>query len=464
MSAPRFAARVELPASADDAFAWHLRPGALQRLTPSWERATLVSSEGVREGGRIELSVAVGPLRRRFVARHRDVVPGRGFSDEQLEGPFRRFVHRRAFAPLRPDRCALTDEIEYELPLGALGRLVAGRAVRRRLERVFAYRHAVLADDLRRHAELAGPPLRVAISGAGGLIGAALCALLTTGGHEVRRLVRRPGRDGEIEWDPAAGTIDAASLRGLDAVVHLGGESLGGGRWSAARKARLVDSRVRGTALLAETLARLEGGPRILVVASAIGWYGPRREPVDEASPPGEGFLAELCGAWEDAAEPARAAGLRVAHARFGLVLAAHGGALRQLVPVFRAGLGGRVGDGTQGMSWVALDDAAAALYAMIRRPELAGPFDVTAPAPVSNATFARALGRVLRRPAVLPLPAAAVRLLLGEMGQALLLDGAFVLPGRLEAAGHRFAYRDLEGALRHVLGATRAPRASIVE
>jgi uncharacterized protein (TIGR01777 family) len=448
-----FQARLEVPVSAEELYAWHVRPGALTRLAPPWEETNILHDDGVREGGRTVLEVAIGPVHERWVAVHRDVDPGRGFTDEQIEGPFVSWVHRHQIDALGSHHAALTDTIEYRLPLGALGRLVGGSAVRRRIERMFVYRHAVLADDLRRHAEHRGRRLRVAITGQSGLIGRALSAMLTTGGHEVLAVVRRAPTAGEIAWDPAAGTIESDKLAEVDAVVHLAGENIGDGRWTEAKKTLIRESRVHGTQVLSAALARLRGGPCTLVSASAIGWYGDRKEAVDEHSAGGEGFLAEVCEAWERAADPARAAGIRVVHPRTGVVLTPLGGALPQLITAFKVGVGGKVGRGDQGLSWIALDDVVAGLHAALLREELDGPVNLCAPDPVDSAGFARVLGEVLHRPSVVPLPEAAVRVTLGEKGEALLLEGARVRPGVLLAAGHRFTCPELTGALRHLLG-----------
>lgn len=299
-------------------------------------------------------------------------------------------------------------------------------------------------------------PQRVVISGASGLVGTRLAALLTTGGHRVDRLVRRPpaAASTDIRWDPAAGEIDAAGLEGADAVMHLAGENIAGGRWTAARKEAIRRSRIDGTRLLAESLARLGRRPRVLISASAVGYYGPRGdEPLTEDSASGRGFLAEVCQAWEAAAEPARRAGIRVVNPRLGMVLAATGGALGRMLIPFRLGLGGVMGSGRQYVSWIALEDLVEAITYLMFAGHVSGPVNAVAPGPVTNRGFTQTLGRVLRRPTLAPLPAPLVRLLFGEMGQALLLDGARVLPARLLASGFRFRYPDLEGALRSELG-----------
>jgi uncharacterized protein (TIGR01777 family) len=294
--------------------------------------------------------------------------------------------------------------------------------------------------------------MRVLVSGARGLIGSALSARLSSQGHEVVGLARSP-RPGEIGWDPKAGRLNAAELEGFDAVVHLAGESIASGRWTAAKKAEILDSRVRGTRLLAATLATSERKPGALVVASAIGCYGHRPgEELTEDSPPGDGFLAEVCRQWESAADPAREAGIRTLHSRFGIVLSSAGGALKPLLTVTRLGLGGPVGSGRQIWSWVALGDVAGALAHMLATESLSGPVNVVAPHPVPQRQFAGALGRALQRPAVVPLPAFAARLVLGQMAGELLLSSQNVKPGKLLASGYRFDFPELEAALRAVL------------
>ena len=295
--------------------------------------------------------------------------------------------------------------------------------------------------------------MQIAISGASGLVGSALAATLTAGGHGVRRLVRGAAAAGDIAWDPQTGSIDAAKLEGADAVVHLAGEGIASGRWNAERKRRIRESRVAGTGLVARTLASLSRRPSVLVCASAVGFYGPRGdEELDEASPSGTSFLSEVCRAWESAADPARVAGIRVVHARFGVVLSARGGALAKMVTPFQLGAGGRLGSGRQWMSWVSIDDVVLAIGHALVTSSVAGPLNVVAPRPVTNAEFTKTLGRVLGRPTIFPMPAFAARLAFGEMADELLLSGQRVVPRRLLESGYRFRHEDLEPALRHVL------------
>ena len=297
--------------------------------------------------------------------------------------------------------------------------------------------------------------MRVAISGAGGTIGGPLAERLRRADHDVLRLVRRlPAAAGEVRFEPEAGRIEGARLEGLDAVVHLAGENIAAGRWTAERRRRIRDSRVLGTGLLARTLAGLARPPRVLIGASAIGYYGDRGDEVlDESREPGAGFLAETCVAWEQATADAERAGIAVVRLRIGVVLAADGGALGRMAPLFRAGLGGRIASGRQFMSWISREDLLRAIEHLLGASGLDGPINAVSPTPVRNAEFVRILAGVLGRPALLPVPAAAIRLALGEMGRELLLASARVVPRRLEQAGFRFLHPDLESALRAELG-----------
>ena len=298
--------------------------------------------------------------------------------------------------------------------------------------------------------------MNILVTGSSGLIGSALVRFLTAHGHAVTRLVRGTPRASEPEfhWDPTSGRIDSRALDGVDAVVHLAGENIAAGRWTADRKTQIRESRVKGTRLLAETLAWLASPPRVLVCASAMGYYGNRgNEVLGEDSPPGTGFLAELCQAWEAASEPAERAGIRVVKLRVGIVLSSQGGALARMLLPFRLGLGGRIGGGRQYMSWIALDDLVAVVLHALTTNSLAGPVNAVTPNPVTNQEFTRMLGRVLGRPTILPVPAFAARLALGEMANELLLSSARLEPARLLASGYTFRYPELEGALRQVLG-----------
>ena len=297
--------------------------------------------------------------------------------------------------------------------------------------------------------------MHIAVTGSRGLVGSVLVPSLAGAGHRVTRMIRAtPAGPGEVAWDPARGLADAAPLDGEDAVVHLAGANIAAGRWTPARKAEIRQSRVGGTRTLCEALGRLAHPPRVLVSASAVGYYGNRgAEALTEESAAGTGFLAGVCREWEAATEPAVRVGVRVVSLRFGMILTPAGGALAKMLLPFKLGAGGRIGSGGQFMSWIAVDDAIGAIHHALGEESVRGPVNAVAPAPVSNAEFTRTLARVLRRPAVFPLPAFAVRLLFGEMADALLLGSARVVPARLQAAGYGFRFPELEGAIRHLLG-----------
>lgn len=301
--------------------------------------------------------------------------------------------------------------------------------------------------------------MRILVSGSSGLIGSALVPYLTTGGHRVIRLVRSQSQtptpsQGEVwSWDPERGTILSVGQEALEAVVHLAGANIAGARWTERQKAVIRDSRVKGTRLLCDLVARYSPPPRVLVCASAIGYYGDRGDEIlKEESAPGSGFLPDVCQEWEAATQPAVEKGIRVISLRIGIVLSPLGGALAKMLTPFKLGAGGVMGSGWQYMSWIALDDVVGAIHFALTQEPLRGPVNAVAPNPVSNRDFTQTLGRVLSRPTFFPMPAFAARLALGEMADALLLSSARVEPSRLLASGFTFRYPDLEGALRHLL------------
>jgi uncharacterized protein (TIGR01777 family) len=305
-----------------------------------------------------------------------------------------------------------------------------------------------------------GGRLKVIVTGSTGLVGQALVRSLIAEGHGVTRLVRggaqtfRAPNSVAVQWDPEQGTIDAGELEGHDAAVHLAGEPVAEGRWTEEKKRRIRESRVKGTRLVSETLAGLRRRPRVLVSASAVGYYGDRgAELLTEESAPGSDFLSGVCREWEAAARPAAEAGVRVAHPRIGVVLDAEGGALPKMLTPFKLGVGGRLGDGRQYMSWITLADVVSVIRRLVDDEALSGPVNAVGPNPVTNEEFTRALGRVLGRPTIFPVPAFAARLAFGEMADELLLASERVEPAKLRAAGFGFKHPTLEGALRHLLG-----------
>ncbi|MCG5052538.1 MAG: TIGR01777 family oxidoreductase [Myxococcales bacterium] len=446
-------------------FAWHERPGAFSRLTPPWETVEVLARQGtIRDGDVALLKVQAGPLRLVWEARHFGFEPGVEFKDEQVRGPFSRWVQTHRFTPA-PGGTTIQDLVDYQVPGGALGRAFGRGSVEAKLLRLFSYRHEALAADLTRHAAYTGPPLRILVAGGSGLVGRALCAFLSTGGHDVYRLVRPDSQvpadavGTGVAWQPREGILDVRALPPLDAVINLAGENVAGGRWTDARKKRFRTSRVDLTRFLAESLAAMNPRPKVFLNASAMGIYGPRGdEPLTEESAVGTGYLAELCQDWEAATEPARRAGIRVAMPRIGLVLAPREGVLGKLLPAVRAGVGGRLGSGKQWMSWVALDDLVGALHHALVDESLEGPFNVAAPGAETNAVFTETLGHILKRPTFLPVPAAALKLAFGEMGE-MAMSSVLMRPERLTRAGFSFRFDKLEDALAHLLGTNPLPR-----
>ena len=460
MTSETYTRRSRMPVSLEALDAWHRRPGALERLIPPWEPVeVVVGAGGVEPGARTVLEVGVGPLSLRWTVEHGaldDPDPrARGFADHQVYGPFDRWTHEHRFRP-SGDVSEIEDAIRYRLPFGVPGRLLAGRLVRRRVDRAFRYRHRVLQGDLGAHLRAEGEArLHVAVTGSTGMVGEQLVAYLRSGGHAVTRLVRRAPRPGrpEVEWDPATGYVDAEALDGVDAVVHLAGEPIVG-LWTAGKKAAIRESRVRGTRALARALASLDDPPRVMVSSSGVHYYGGRgEERLSEDSTPGRGFLSEVCRGWEEATTPASEAGIRVVRVRSGLVLWPAGGALARMLPVYLLGLGGPLGSGRQWMPWIALDDLLDLVHHAMFDADLEGPVNAVAPGVVRNAEFARTLARVVSRSAPLRVPAFLLGWGGGQMAEEVLLASMRVKPDRLEAKGFSFRHPDLESALRHVLG-----------
>lgn len=465
-----FTRKTPLDASPQAVWDWHLRDGALPRLTPPWEYARLLKYEGLRNGQRVVLEVKA-PWKRKWVAVHQDYVEGLQFRDVQASGPFAKWEHTHRVEPDPASAgrtCVMHDHIRYQMPFWLVGELAHAAFGRDKIEQMFAYRHAVLQRDLAEHhaAErfTQGKTLAVAITGASGLIGSNLAAFLTTGGHAVRPIKRTGagGHDQGIGWQ-------AHPLAGCDAVVHLAGEPIAQ-KWTLAAKQRIYDSRVQGTRRLCEALARLERKPKVLVVASGVSIYGnrgdeflgehdaPRMDP-NEPWKQGEkahGFLAKVAHDWEHAAKPAAAAGIRVVHARFGIVLHPRGGALQKMLAPFSFGLGGKVGTGKQWWSWVGIEDAVSILHRAILDESLVGPVNACSPQSVTNAQFTKVLGRVLKRPTPMPVPRFAVKLAFGQMGHEALLGSQRVDPAELRRVNHTFRQEDLEACLRAVLGKRR--------
>jgi uncharacterized protein len=433
-----------------EVFDWHTRPGAFTRLAPPWQPVRIIAEADSLRDGRAELGLPGGL---RWVADHDPDAydPPRRFVDsiggEGLASlPVRlavRWRHTHDFEELSEQRTRVTDNLETPVPAGAL-------------QAMFAYRHRQLNDDIAAHrlaAKQGLGALTVAVTGSSGLVGSALSAFLSTGGHRVVHLVRRMAtKPDERQWNPD--DPDPDLLTGVDAVIHLAGASIAG-RFTESHRSAIRDSRIDPTRRLAELMAKADG-PKVLISASAIGYYGYDRgdQTLTEDSERGDGFLADVVDDWESAATAAEAGGVRVVRVRTGIVQSPSGGPLRLQLPLFRAGLGGRLGDGNQWFSYIGIDDLVDIYHRGLWDTTLSGPVNAVAPDPVRNRDYTRALARVLRRPAVVPVPPLGPRLLLGEQGaREVACASQRVLPARLQQADHRFRHPSLEQTLRHLLG-----------
>ncbi len=427
-----------MPCSAKELFDWHGSPGAFGRLAPPWQTIEVLREDpGLQAGKTIELKMATPIGKRRWLARHVACEAGRGFTDIQEEGPFQQWTHRHVFETTGDRECELCDLIEYRLPWGGLGESYVGR----QLEKSFSYRHWITRRDLELKRSLSGfRPMKIAIVGGSGFLGTQLSSLLMAQGHAVSIVSRRKRSESDIRWDPDAGEIELARLEGLDAVIHLAGENLTSGRWSEERKKRLWSSRVDATQFIVDALHQLEAPPEVLLSGSGIGIYGSDAERVfSEASSRGDGFLAELCEAWEAAALRAESAKTRVCLLRTGVVLDPRGGALAKMLPAFRCGLGGPLGNGKQWFPWISLEDWMGAVNFLLFERRAHGPINLVAPEGLRQKEFARILGKALGRPAFLPAPRFALSALLGEMADEALLSSIRAEPSRLDELGFDF-------------------------
>ncbi len=440
-----------VPFPVDEVLAWHGRPGAFSRLLPPWLPLRMIHEPSSLEDGRTVVRLPGGLS---LVTRLEGSKAAQRFV-EHLVSPPLPWRHTHEFGAEPGGGTRVIDTVETPLPEVLL-------------RQPFRFRHRQLADDLGVQAEMGGhasAPLTVAITGSSGLVGSSLSSLLSTGGHRVIHLVRREARtESERRWDPEAPAVDL--LAGVDAVVHLAGASIGG-RFTAAHKRSIRDSRVIPTANLARLMSTMGEPPSVLVVASAVGYYGADcgNRWLDEDSPPGDDFLAQVVTDWEAASIPAEEAGIRVVRVRTGIVQSPRGGVLRLLRPLVATGLGGRLGRGDQWLSWIDLDDLTDIYYRAIADRRVAGAINAVAPSPVTNKEYIGTLASVMRRPARLPIPSIGPRLLLGPEGtHQLALASQRVRPAALEPLAHRFRRPVLELCLRHQLGRLPDAEAPVAE
>ncbi len=438
------------PVSIETAYRWHLRPQAQERLLPAWQPLELQGCRVVDGDRRLDWNLRVRPFN--WKVSKRVLEENRSLLETHHAEPWMSCHLRTHFQPQGPDSCRINERLEYRFHRA----LPFKTWFRAQLELLFRFRRRRQTLDFGRLGRSpSGKALRVAVSGASGLIGTELTSFLQAAGHQVIRLVRRPAKNAhEVNWYPQRGQVDAPRLEGLDGLIHLAGKNIAC-PWTSSNRQEIRDSRVEGTRLLATTLARLASPPECFLCSSAVGFYGDRGQiPATEQSDSGRGFLARVCREWEAAAEPARQADLRVAHLRTGMVVSLKGGILSLQLPFYRLGLGAVLGEGDQYLSWISLEDIVGVFYHALRDPSLVGPINAVAPHPVPQAEFARELAHVLARPFWLKLPAFWLKRLLGKQAR-MLLDSQKVLPTLLADSGYRFCQPHLRGALEDELGLT---------
>jgi uncharacterized protein len=444
-----------LPYPAPEVFAWHARPGAFERFNPPWRPVRVVKPpRSLHSGETVEIALPLcGPLAIPWKLTHTDYQENSRFCDEQVRGPFRTWRHVHSFIPQNDSSCIMRDEVFFTLPWGLT---LARFFITRELKRLFSFRHMVLSTDLALHNRWKGlPRKRILIAGASGFIGSALTSFLSTAGHSVVRLVRRaPRGEDERRWDPDREALDPAVFDGVDVVINLAGENIFGRRWTPSFKRALVESRIKSASLLCRTIANLEKRPEVVISASGIGYYGDAGDGiVDEGSPAGRGFLADLSRSWEESARNSLRDTTRLVLLRLGVVLNPRGGALQRMHALFRLGLGGVLGSGKQYLSWISLQDLLGVFEHAIYTPTLSGPCNAVAPRAVTNRELTKTLGAILRRPTILPAPAPLLKAALGEAAQEMLLSSTRASPTRLTESDYSFLFPELADALRFECG-----------
>jgi uncharacterized protein len=459
--------------SSNDLFAWHIREGAFERLNPPWQQFKVIERKGnIQSNGTVKIKMKIaGPIHTTWLVRHSDYIEGKQFKDSQIKGLFSAWTHTHLFNSLGLSSCILDDHIEYSLPGGTLSEIITSPLINKKLNQMFGYRHRLTRDDLLVHAtanKIRGNdgPLTIGITGSSGFLGSSLIPFLTTGGHRVIRFIRHRATDGDkldlknvksIQWNPSSPYTDVSSLndnKKIDAIVNLAGENIFG-RWTKGKKKRIFDSRVNTTKSLCKLLSSLDKPPKVLVSASATGYYGNRGdEMLAEESRSSFGFLSDVCRNWEEATQIAKESGIRVVNLRLGIVLSSSGGILSKILPIFKLGVGGMIGNGNQYMSWIGLDDLVGIILYAIVDESISGPVNVVSPNPITNADFTETLGKLLSRPTTFSIPESIIKLALGEeLANAAILSSTRVIPKRLIKIGYKFRFPYLESVLRHTLG-----------
>jgi uncharacterized protein len=459
-----FVKSTKIPATNKDAFDYHAREGALERLVPPWSILTVTSHEGnIKDGAISTLKVRLWPISFKWTAAHFGYLQDRRFQDKMVKGPFQSWIHTHSFIPDEIGHCIMEDKIAYSPPFGKLGPILLNDTIQNNLNQLFHYRHRILSNDINLWKKAQrSKGQKILITGSHGLIGSSLIPLLTAAGeHKITRLARPPSNRNNVNshsivWNPINDKVNVKELEGFDVVVHLAGENIFG-RWTDSKKQRILESRIKSTRLLCDSLIKLANPPSTLICASAIGFYGNQgNEVLTEESNPGFGFLSDVCRKWEESTETARDAGIRVVNTRFGVVLTPKGGMLQKLLALSRFGIGLKLGDENKYISWVSIEDVIGSIFYSIINSSIRGPVNVVSPNPVTNLEFSKTLARIVKSKIMLPISQKLARMMLGELADAMIRSSALVVPNKLSSAGYRFVNPDLEDAFRLLLGRQR--------
>ena len=464
MAISTYKSELEVPVPVNQLFSWHENPGAFERLTPPFEPVKIKKRKGGIDGGEVHLQMNLGPIPLPWVARHHDYIKNEQFLDEQVSGPFASWNHAHLFEKIDAKSSKLIDKIDYKLPFGTVGKTFGGAFAEQKIKQMFAYRRNITKNDLVSQSKYSGSPLNIAVTGGSGLIGSQLKPYLTTAGHSVENIVRGRPQKGELSWNLENKTM--SNLSGKDVVVHLAGEPISkplGGivplPWTKWKRNEILKSRVEGTKLISEHIASLNNPPKVMICASAVGYYGDRGEDLlSESEESGDDYFSHVVSEWENAAQPAVDAGIRVVFLRIAPVMSPLGGALQVLGNAARLGSSPPVAGGKQWWSWISLDDVVDVIYHSIINEKLSGPVNVASPNPVRQKEWASTLAKVIwgrfgPLTGLIPVPGFVLKSVLGEFGDVLALSSIKIDSSKLLDSGYKFRFENLEDCFRHLLG-----------